>query len=78
MADSSDLTDDSSPGRRRARRPRRRCSQREPLVLNNRSYSWITNRICGIIENPQPKIWWLLFIPACPAVPGDGVSASAT
>jgi Ni/Fe-hydrogenase subunit HybB-like protein len=37
---------------------------REPLVLHNRSYSWITNRIAGIIENRQPKIWWLLFIPS--------------
>jgi len=37
---------------------------REPLVLNNRSYSWITDRICGIIEKPQPRIWWLLFIPS--------------
>ncbi len=37
---------------------------REPLVLNNRSYSWITNRICGIIENKQPLLWWLLFLPS--------------
>jgi Ni/Fe-hydrogenase subunit HybB-like protein len=37
---------------------------REPLVLHNRSYSWITDRICGIVENPQPKLWWILFIPA--------------
>jgi Ni/Fe-hydrogenase subunit HybB-like protein len=38
--------------------------QREPLLLNNRSYAWITNRICGIIEKPQPGIWWLIFLPA--------------
>ncbi|MGI8605251.1 MAG: NrfD/PsrC family molybdoenzyme membrane anchor subunit [Verrucomicrobiales bacterium] len=37
---------------------------REPLVLNQRSYSWMTNRICGIVENPQPLVWWILFIPA--------------
>ncbi|MFN0125412.1 MAG: NrfD/PsrC family molybdoenzyme membrane anchor subunit [Verrucomicrobiales bacterium] len=37
---------------------------REPLVLHNRSYSWITDRICGIVEKPQPKIWWAIFIPA--------------
>jgi len=36
---------------------------REPLVLNNRSYSWITSKIAGVIENPQPKLWWYLFIP---------------
>jgi len=41
-----------------------RILDREPLVLNNRSYSWITNRICGIIENKQPGLWWLLFIPS--------------
>ncbi len=37
---------------------------REPLVLNNRSMGWITNRICGIVENRQPFIWWVLFVPA--------------
>ena len=36
---------------------------REPLVLNNRSYSWLTNRICGIVENPQPKCWWMIVVP---------------
>ena len=41
-----------------------RILDREPLVLNNRSYSWITNRICGIVENKQPALWWLLFIPS--------------
>ena len=37
---------------------------REPLVLNNRSYRWITERVCGIVENRQPLGWWFLFIPA--------------
>ncbi|MBL9154882.1 MAG: polysulfide reductase NrfD [Verrucomicrobiales bacterium] len=37
---------------------------REPLVLNNRSFSWITERICGIVENRQPLGWWFLFIPS--------------
>ncbi|CAN5663865.1 polysulfide reductase NrfD [soil metagenome] len=41
-----------------------RILDREPLVLNNRSYSWITNRICGIIENRQPALWWWLFVPS--------------
>lgn len=36
---------------------------REPLVLNHRNYGWITNKIAGVIENPQPKLWWCLFIP---------------
>lgn len=37
---------------------------REPLVLNNRSLGWITERICGIVENRQPFIWWVLFVPS--------------
>ncbi len=41
-----------------------RVLDREPLVLNNRSYSWITNRICGIVENKQPALWWILFVPS--------------
>ena len=38
--------------------------EREKLILNNRSYNWITERICGILENRQPAIWWMLFIPS--------------
>jgi Ni/Fe-hydrogenase subunit HybB-like protein len=41
-----------------------RILEREPLVLNNRNYAWITNRICGIVENRQPTLWWLLFVPS--------------
>ncbi|NLT69407.1 MAG: polysulfide reductase NrfD [Verrucomicrobiaceae bacterium] len=37
---------------------------REPLVLNNRSLGWITDRICGIVENRQPFVWWVLFVPS--------------
>ena len=25
--------------------------------------SWVTNRICGIVENRQPFLWWVLFVP---------------
>ncbi len=38
--------------------------EREKLILNNRSYNWITERICGIVENGQPLIWWILFVPS--------------
>ncbi len=41
-----------------------RILEREPLVLNKHSYSWITNRVCGIVENRQPMIWWILFVPS--------------
>ncbi|MEI6675195.1 MAG: NrfD/PsrC family molybdoenzyme membrane anchor subunit [Verrucomicrobiota bacterium] len=37
--------------------------ERESLVLNERSYHWITERVCGVIENQQPLWWWWLFIP---------------
>src|SRR5436190_10113608 len=35
---------------------------REPLVLNNRSYGWITESIAGICERPMPKWWWPAFL----------------
>jgi molybdopterin-containing oxidoreductase family membrane subunit len=38
--------------------------ERENLILNNRSYHWITERICGIVENKQPLLWWILFLPS--------------
>ncbi len=38
--------------------------KREELILNDRSYNWVTERICGIVEKPQPWLWWLLFIPS--------------
>ncbi|MGE9268801.1 MAG: NrfD/PsrC family molybdoenzyme membrane anchor subunit [Verrucomicrobiales bacterium] len=38
--------------------------EREKLILNKRSYHWITERICGVIEKPQPFLWWILFIPS--------------
>jgi Ni/Fe-hydrogenase subunit HybB-like protein len=41
-----------------------RILEREPLILNGRSMGWITERVCGIVEKPQPAIWWVLFIPS--------------
>ena len=38
--------------------------EREKLILSGRSYHWITDRICGVVENRQPLLWWLLFIPS--------------
>jgi len=38
--------------------------KRETLILNDRSYHWITERVCGIVENRQPLLWWILFIPS--------------
>lgn len=36
-------------------------SPRATLVLNNRSFHWITERICGIIEEPAPLWWKVMF-----------------
>ena len=36
-----------------------------PLVENKRSISWITNKICRIVEEPTPRWWWTLFIISC-------------
>ncbi|HZW07032.1 MAG TPA: NrfD/PsrC family molybdoenzyme membrane anchor subunit [Phycisphaerales bacterium] len=33
-------------------------SRRAPLVLNNRSFSWITDTVCGYIEK-GPGRWWM-------------------
>ena len=38
---------------------------RAVLVENNRSFTWITDKICGIIEGKTPTWWWVCFIVAC-------------
>src|SRR6516165_6135084 len=35
--------------------------QRAPLVLNRRNFSWITERIAGVVEQPAPRWWWVMF-----------------
>ena len=34
---------------------------RVPLVLNKRNFSWLTERISGVVENPAPRWWWVTF-----------------
>ena len=51
--------------------------EREKLILNGRSYAWITDRIAGIVEKPQPLLWWLLFIP-CALIALIGVVGGLT
>src|SRR5437879_12615974 len=44
---------------------------RVPLVLNKRNFSWITERISGVVEQPAPRWWWVCFtITACVAIFG--------
>jgi molybdopterin-containing oxidoreductase family membrane subunit len=37
---------------------------REPLVQNNRSFGWISDRVSAITEGKVPKWWWAAFIPS--------------
>src|SRR4051812_29057315 len=32
-----------------------------PLVLNRRNFSWLTERISGVSEQPAPRWWWVAF-----------------
>jgi len=34
---------------------------RIPLVLNRRNFSWLTERISGVVEQPAPRWWWVAF-----------------
>src|SRR5213596_1431370 len=34
---------------------------RVPLVLNRRNFSWLTERISGVVEQPAPRWWWVAF-----------------
>jgi len=38
---------------------------RAELIHNNRDFSWITEKICGIIEGKTPAWWWWCFAAAC-------------
>ena len=35
-----------------------------PLVENRRSFHWVTEKICGIVESKTPTWWWWCFITA--------------
>lgn len=38
---------------------------RRPLVENDRDLNWMTEKICGIVEEKTPKWWWYCFGTAC-------------
>jgi len=46
--------------------PAPRELEREPLVLNNRSLGWLSDRICGIVEDKTPTWWWVSFLVSLP------------
>ncbi len=54
----------TQPAAADVKRPKLEVLEREELILNNRSLAWITDRICGIVENRMPLLWWLIFIPS--------------
>ena len=31
----------------------------QPLVTNNRSFNWVTDKICRIVETETPLWWWV-------------------
>ena len=35
--------------------------ERPALVLNNRSFGWITNKVAGIVEGDMPGWWNIAF-----------------
>lgn len=37
---------------------------RRPIIENRRSYAWITEAVCGIVERKAPMWWWFAFITA--------------
>jgi len=38
---------------------------RPHLIDNGRSFNWVTEKICGIIEEKTPTWWWVCFAIAC-------------
>jgi Ni/Fe-hydrogenase subunit HybB-like protein len=40
--------------------------QRVPLVQNQRSLAWITEKVSRIVEEPTPIWWWIAFLLAAP------------
>lgn len=42
-------------------RVRQENMPRAALVENHRDFHWITEKICGIVEAPTPRWWWVAF-----------------
>lgn len=38
---------------------------RRPIIENDRGFSWITEKVCGIVEAKTPTWWWVAFLTAC-------------
>lgn len=46
--------------------PAPRELEREPLISNNRSLGWLSDRISGIVEGKTPVWWWIAFLTSLP------------
>ncbi len=42
--------------------------QRIPLVANQRSPAWISDRVASLIEGKTPRWWWIAFVPSSMAM----------
>jgi len=36
-------------------------THRHPLVVGGHDFHYVTDRVCGIVERPTPKLWWVAF-----------------
>jgi len=34
---------------------------RARLVVGDNDFHSVTEKVCGVVERPQPKIWWVVF-----------------
>jgi Ni/Fe-hydrogenase subunit HybB-like protein len=41
---------------------------RQPLIANNRSFGWLSDKIAGLTEGPTPRWWWYAFVPSVAAL----------
>jgi len=42
--------------------------RRIPLVANQRSLGWLSDRVAGLVEGATPRWWWYAFIPSALAL----------
>lgn len=46
---------------------------RRPLVENNRDFHYVTETICGIVEDKTPRWWWICFLVALSTASFTGI-----
>ena len=38
--------------------------ERQPLILNQRPFGWLSDHIAGVAEGKTPRWWWMMFVPS--------------